>query len=114
MSDDLWNDPDVQSWVADAREHLIPKIEGSDATISLVPDGEGDIKFAVELGLSIMMNKPIIAVVIDNRNLPDKLVQVADTIVHLHSRELGTASGQKKVHAAIERILGPDEESNER
>lgn len=109
MSDDLWNDPDVQAWVSDARENLIPKIDGSAATISLVPDGEGDIKFAVELGLSIMLNKPIIAVVIDNRKLPDKLVQVADTIVHMHSRELGTASGQKKIHAAIERILGPED-----
>lgn len=109
MSDDLWNDPTMKEWVADARENLIPKIEGSDATISLVPDGEGDIKFAVELGLSIMMDKPIIAVVIDNRKLPDKLVQVADTIVHMHSRELGTASGQKKIHAAIERILGPED-----
>lgn len=111
MSDDMWNDPDLQAWVKDARQNLIPRIEGSDATISLVPDGEGDIKFAVELGLSIMMGKPIIAVVIDNRKLPDKLVQVADAIIHMHSRELGTEAGQRKIHAAIERILGPDEES---
>lgn len=105
MSDDVWRDPDVKAWMALAAEELVPKIDGSDATISLVPDGEGDIKFAVELGLSIMMDKPILAVVFDGRELPPKLLAVADGVVHLHRREMGTPAGQAKVNAAIEKLF---------
>lgn len=56
-------------------------IEGSRLTVSLVPQGPADIKFAVELGLSIMLDKPIIAVVEPGQEIPGKLRAVADRIV---------------------------------
>jgi len=40
-----------------------------------------DIKFAVELGLMIMLDKPIIMVIQPNQVLPEKLRRVADDIV---------------------------------
>ena len=108
--EDPWDDPTMKEWADDARENLLPKLRKADATISLAPGEDPDIKVAVELGLSILMDKPIISVVLDGRRLPDKLVQVSDAIVHLQSDELGTASGQTKIHAALDRVLGPDDD----
>jgi hypothetical protein len=104
-----WEDPDVKAWLEDARANLIPMIRDSDVTGSLIPSTLDDVKYALELGLSIMMDKPIIAIVIDDRPVPKKMFQVADAIVHMDGSELGTAAGQKKVMEAVERVCGPDD-----
>lgn len=63
------------------RKELIPKLDGSAASVSLVPDGKGDVKFAVELGFSIMLDKPIIAVVAPGVNVSRKMRMVADRVI---------------------------------
>ncbi len=67
-------------------EGLVPKMEGSQFAIALCPT-EGphkvDAKFAVELGVMIMLDKPIIAVVNPGTPVPKKLELVADKIVHI-------------------------------
>lgn len=64
-----------------AISELVPKIRDSAVTVSLVPKGQTDVKFAVELGFSIMLDKPIIAVVLPGTKVPSKMVAVADEIV---------------------------------
>lgn len=103
---DSWEEPSMKAWLRDVRVNLIPKMLNADTIVSLVPGGEGDLKYAVELGLSIMMDKPIIAVAIDNRTVPAKLLKVADYVVYLTSEEFGTKAGQDKIHAAMESVLG--------
>jgi hypothetical protein len=68
-------------WAKHVLDEVVPKIEGSTVTISLVPTGETDVKFAVELGLSIMLDKPILAVVQPGTKIPGHLARVADRIV---------------------------------
>jgi hypothetical protein len=63
------------------RNDLIPKLNDSRCTVSLVPDGKGDVRFAVELGFSIMMDKPLIAVVAPGVEVPRKLRMVADRVI---------------------------------
>lgn len=64
-------------------EGLVPKMESSDICVSLCPQEEGrvDAKFCVELGVMIMLDKPIIAVRAPGAILPKKLELVADKIV---------------------------------
>jgi hypothetical protein len=83
MSDNPWDDPETKKWMDHVRENVAPKIRDSGMTISLIPDDpkRTDIKFAVELGLSIMYDKPIIAVVAPGTQLPEHLVRVVDDIV---------------------------------
>jgi hypothetical protein len=102
MSDDMRNTPEFREWEAEVQESLIPKIENSAATVSLVPRGETDVKFALELGLSIMLNKPILAVVHPTSKVPERLRRVADEIV---VADLETAAGQKTVRAALQSFL---------
>ena len=101
MSDDILGDPEFQAWAKRAQDELVPKLVDSALTVSIVPDGDADIKFAVELGLSIMLGKPIILAVPAGTKVPDKLVQIADEIVELDFEKpqasataLGKAAGR--------------------
>lgn len=101
-----WND-----FVKRAREDAAAKIDDSAFVISLVP-GEPDIKFAVELGLSIMYDKPIMAVVLTDAPVPERLRRVVDEIVELEN-DVDTEEGQKELEvrmkAFIERMGMADE-----
>lgn len=103
MSDDIFDDPDVRAWTQGVVEDLIPKLRNSSMTVSLVPERPEavDVKFAVELGFSIMLGKPIILVVRPGTRLPDKVVALADQIVEMDGADTGD-----RLQAAITQVLG--------
>jgi len=82
-TEEPWMDPEWQAYVTRTQTELLPMIEGSSIGLSIVPTSPDkvDIKFAVELGLMIMLDKPIIMVVAPNQVIPEKLRRVADDIV---------------------------------
>ena len=51
--------------------------------MSLVPKGDVDIQFAVELGLGIMLDKPIIAVAMNGTPVPPGLRRVAHAVIEV-------------------------------
>lgn len=103
MSDDPWEDPSTQAWVRHVIEEMAPKLEDSAFCLSLVPDDrEGDVKFWVELGASIMLDKPIVCVVFNDDPVPRLLRRVAEEIVRCE-RVNPDASGE--LTAAIHRTL---------
>lgn len=79
----VWEDPEYQSWEKHVREAVVPVLEGAAVSITLIPRGRTDVKFAVELGLSIMMDKPIIALVQPGMSIPSGLAAVAAEIVEV-------------------------------
>jgi nucleoside 2-deoxyribosyltransferase len=90
------------AYAADVRDNLVPRIDDSAIVASLVPDDlVGDVKYAVELGYSIMLDKPIVLIVGDRRTadrLPRKLRLVADRIV---VADLTTTAGQETIADAL-------------
>jgi hypothetical protein len=89
------------SFVAHARREAAAKIAESAFVISLVPGGEPDIKYAVELGLSIMLDKPLLIVVAPGVKIPERLRRVADELV---VADLDVEAGREALHRAIERM----------
>lgn len=79
---DPFTGPEWHRYVNDVRKRMVPAMRDSAYVMSIVP-GEPDVKFAVELGLSIMMDKPLFVVVPPGRSVPDKLVQIADKLVQM-------------------------------
>ena len=81
-------------------EGLVPKVADSAVCVSIVPQDKQyiDAKFCVELGVMIMLDKPIIALVQPGAEVPEKLRLVADQIVEADVR---TQEGQAVVHAAL-------------
>lgn len=116
MSEEIFRSREWAAFVKDVKKNLIPKLKDSALTISLVPEGKTDVKFAVELGFSIMMDKPIIAAVARGAKVPAKMVLVADEIVEIDFDD--PELGAQRLKEAIDRIRarinvegnGPSEE----
>lgn len=105
---DPWQDPRAKRWIRNVLSDMEPKIADSAIVAMLLPrDAEGDVKFWVELGASIMYDKPIIAIVQGDRDLPPKLARVADEILRLPDGDLGEEA-RDAVEAAIERMIGDE------
>lgn len=101
---DPWEEPTTKKWVEQVIEGMVPKMESSALVLSLVPnDRKGDVKFWVELGASICMDKPIIAIVIGDRPLPPKLELIADEVVYLE--EGVNVQASEELAAAIKRVV---------
>lgn len=95
---DPWDDPDAREWVERVRTTLVPMLDESSISVMLGPHvGDADVKFAVELGRSILLDKPILVVALPGR-VPDKLRMLADEIV---TADIGTEAGQRELHSAI-------------
>jgi hypothetical protein len=101
--DDLTKDPEFKAWAAHVHAHVMPLIRDAETTIQLVPKGETDIKFAVELGLSIMLDKPIITIIAPGMEISDHLRRVSDQVVEL---DLEADDARQKVKDAVESVMG--------
>lgn len=60
------------------------------------------MKYWVELGASIMMDKPIIGLVIGDRKVPERLERVSDEIIRLPNGI--DPEGSEELRRAIERL----------
>jgi len=91
---------DWDRWVARVREGTVRQMTESAIVASLVPeDGKTDIKFAVELGLAIMMGKPIVAIAIAGRPVPGRLREVADAVIEIS--DMDTEAGRDELQAKL-------------
>jgi len=97
---ELWDDPKARKWVAHVRHQLLPMIAGSAMTVAINPGDEPDVKAAVELGLSILLDKPIIVVNPEMRPIAEHLRRVADAVIE---GDLSDAEVVGRIHAAMDR-----------
>jgi nucleoside 2-deoxyribosyltransferase len=103
LPDDPFETPEFKAYAKHVRDTLIPMITDSAVTMSIVPgDNKPDVKFAVELGFMIMLDKPIIAIVSRDAKVPLKLAKVADEIVE---GEIDDPDFQGRMTAAIDRVM---------
>lgn len=81
MSGDWSTEPQARAWLAHVRHQVLPMLHQSALTMVVAPEGEPDLKIAVELGMSILLNKPIIVVVRPGQVPPPGLARVAHEVV---------------------------------
>ena len=108
MSD--WShDPAWRAFAGGVLADMLPKLTGSALAISLVPEdgSEGDVKYWVELGASIMLDKPIVVVCAPGRQLPEHLVRVADKVLEV---DLHTDEGQRRLAETLTLLIHAAEE----
>ncbi|QGJ92741.1 deoxycytidylate deaminase [Microbacterium phage Megan] len=102
MSDWI-EEPDVQAWAKRVLDEVVPMIDQSTVFVSLVPTSEVDIKFAVEMGLALMMDKPIIVAVSPGALVPAKLLSIADAVVEFDPSQ--PEATQERLHEAFRQIM---------
>lgn len=110
MSDELWEHPEAQEWVEHVRRTLVPMLDSSAVSAIMAPPPEShDIKFAVELGMSILMDKPLLLVVPKDRTVPAKLRMVADDIYYIDFGDPASQAGlQEFIGQFVQRFVGDD------
>lgn len=100
---DPFDSPEWKDYKKRIQTDLLPKLEASAMTVTLAPTDPAttDIKFAVELGLSIMLNKPIIVVIDEAGVVPPGLEKIADAIIR---GDLAADSTREALGEAISQV----------
>jgi hypothetical protein len=102
MSDDPFKTAAWRAYAKRAEEELVPMLRDSVVSLSIVPSGETDIKYALELGMSIMLDKPIIALIAPGAEIPGKLRLVADHVIEV---DLTDESSRNRLSIALGKII---------
>jgi hypothetical protein len=86
-------------YVEHFRRDVLQQMMKSAVVMTFVPDRqEFDVKFATELGASIMLDKPLLAVVMPGAPVPEKMRLVVDKIVRA---DIDTDEGRREVARAV-------------
>jgi len=94
MTEDWATGPGWDEFAAYQRTHTVKAMESSAYVMSVIPaPGKVDVKFAVELGMAIMLDKPIIAMVQPGTPIPPRLRKVVDAVI---VADLDTATGRQQ------------------
>jgi len=102
-SDDVYDSDEWNAFVKNFREDALGKMVESAFVMHLIPDKEKfDVKFAVELGASIMLDKPMMAVVMPGAEVPPRMRALCDEIIEL---DIDTEEGRQELQEAISRML---------
>lgn len=100
---DILDDPDFQEFAQLVRELVAPNIKASAYVITIAPEGgNADIKQAVEIGLAILMNKPLIVLKMPGRVVAEKLLRIAD---HIVEGDMNTEDGRDSVMAQLKQAM---------
>jgi uncharacterized LabA/DUF88 family protein len=88
--DDPFQSNEFKDWTDTMRKRLIPKMRDSATVLMIAPDMsmEFDIQFALQIGASILLEKPLILLVQSDRTIPPKLRAIADRIIETDLDEM--------------------------
>lgn len=81
--DNPYDSDDFKRWADTMRARLIPKMADSAHVLMIAPNmsEQFDIEFALQIGASILLEKPLILLVDKTRTIPPKLRAIADRII---------------------------------
>lgn len=100
-----YDSDDFRRWADDMRERLIPNMKDSASVLMIAPRMEGkfDIEFALQIGASILLHKPLILLVHRGSTIPPKLRAIADRIIEtdLDNITMDVAEMQQQIRQAI-------------
>lgn len=99
---DPFEDARARAWADDVAARVVPRMKAS-AAVATVFTGGMDIKLAVETGIAVLLDKPLILVVAPGVKIPDKLVRIADRIVEWDADD--TQATADRVAAAMAELV---------
>lgn len=97
---DAWDHPAASEFTQHVMDELITKMERSALAVTIWSGSESDVKLAVETGVAVLMDKPMIVVVAPGVEVPAKLRLIADEIVEFDPDH------PERLQQALSRVLG--------
>lgn len=100
---DPFDDPQFKTFAEHALRDAVPAIASSSYVIAVAPNGgTADIKIAVEIGLAILMDKPLIVLAPKDRTVAARLLRIADVVIEVDmDTEAGRKAAGEKIKAAL-------------
>jgi hypothetical protein len=89
QSDNPYDTYEFREWADRMRTRLIPKMADSGSILMIAPNvnEKFDIEFALQIGASILLEKPLILLAHTGRQIPSKLRAIADKIIEVNLDE---------------------------
>jgi hypothetical protein len=84
-----------------ARRDTIPKMQGS-LFCMMILDGEPDIKLALEIGMALLLDKPLFIVAVGNIWISPRLRQIADAVIEGPAFD---ESMKERIQAAVGKFM---------
>lgn len=101
-----YDSDDFKRWADTMRSQLIPEMRQSAHVLMIAPstDAEFDIAFALQVGASILLGKPLILLAHRGRTVPPKLKAIADRIIEVDLDEttMDAADIQRQLKQAFD------------
>jgi hypothetical protein len=100
--------PEYDEYVEHVRKDVLPKMENISLFVSITPNSEKiDIKFATEMGIAILMDKPIVAIIRRGQDIPKKLSRVVDRFIEVDDNYDPTVGD--RIKEAIKEMVKPND-----
>lgn len=91
---------EVRDFFECARRELFPKMEASSVFLSLY-EGGLDAKYCLELGIAIMLGKPILLLALKGCEIPPRLRAIADRVIEADS----VYAAREELQAAMQAMM---------
>lgn len=100
---DWSDDPGFREYAEHVIKETLPQMRDSAMFMTIAPirDEIADIKQATEIGMAIMLDKPLIVIVPPGRHMAEKLLRIAD---HVITADITTKEGRDQMAAAIKAV----------
>lgn len=97
-------DRDWKEFVAHVKKTLVPQIKDTNVFLAMAPpdDKDIDIKMAVEIGLCILLDKPLIVIAPEGRHMHERLLRIAD---HVIIADVTTEEGRESIGEKLRVVL---------
>lgn len=103
---------EFNSWLGRAQRELVPMMRDSACCVSFSPDtAELDVQYAMELGLMILMDKPVIVIAAPGEAVPEKLRLIADKILYVNDPR--SPGAKKQLELAMLEVAGPEDDDDD-
>lgn len=104
-----WNgdipEEEWQRFENEVREQVVDKMAHSALVTTLNPGDRGpDVKLAVEVGMTILLDKPMLVIARDGDDVPEMLARVAHAVIR-HSGDLDTEEGKQELFDQLKPYL---------
>lgn len=100
-----WSESDQgRRWIKDVRASLTPKLRDSAITAMLSPGDDPDVKVAVELGMTLLMGKPLIILRMPGRAVPDAVLRAASAVLDVTEADLGSPALAERLAVLAEEL----------
>jgi hypothetical protein len=94
---------EVKNFFERARRDMFPKMQSSAISLMIL-GSEPDPKLCMELGAAILFDKPIIALAIKGRPVPELLKRIAAPVIEVE--DLSSDEVQKQVREVLASVIG--------